>query len=213
MPLTLRPATTADKAGITETHHSAFAGGVITERVFPPSELTVRNWERDLDSYFADPSVRLLVVEDDATTPPTVVGFAKWSCPRPEGTPAPAPRTEEQVMGREWPPGADLELARAFLWGMEKKRREVMGDRRFWFLHILVVRPEYQGRGAGRLMIRWGIDRADAEGLPCYVDSTPVAKAVYKRYGFEEVDRLVIEKADHGGEDLVETMMVRPAKR
>lgn len=213
MPLTLRLATPADKPGITEAHTTAFADTVVSQRVFPPSDLTSRNWDRDLTSYFTDPTIHLLVVEDDATSPPTIIGFAKWASPRAEGEPAPAPRTEEQVMGREWPPGADLELARAFMWGLEKKRQAVMGGGRFWFLHILVVKPEWQGRGAGRMMVRWGTERADGEGLPCYVDSTPVAKGVYERYGFEEVDRLVIKGADHGGEDLVETIMVRPAKK
>ena len=213
MPLTLRAATPADKPGITEAHHTAFAGGVISERVFPPSAESAQNWDRDLDSYFTDPAIHALVVEDDSTTPPTIIAFAKWTSPRAAGTPAPPPRTEEQVMGRPWPEAADLGLARAFLWGMERKRREIMGEGRFWFLHILAVRPADQRRGAGGMLVRWGVERADAEGLPCYVDSTPVAVPVYERHGFRVVDRLVIEGADHGGEDLVETMMVRDARK
>lgn len=213
MPFTLRVATPADSPGITEVHTNAFADTVLSQRVFPTSAQTERNWAADLATYFTDPSIHPLVVEDDATTPPTIVGFAKWTSPRAEGAPAPEPRTEEQIMDRDWPPGADLDLARAFFVGMETKRHEIMGKGRFWFLHILVVRPEHQRRGAGRLMVRWGTERADADGLPCYVDSTPVAKRVYERYGFAEVDRLVLEGADHGGENLVETMMVREARK
>lgn len=212
MTLTLRPATPADSAGITQVHTDAFADGVISQRVFPPGPLTEENWARDLASYFTDPKVHLLVVTDDTTTPPAVIGFAKWGEPRAEDEPAPPRPTEAEIMGREWPPETDLDLARAFLCGMTEKRAKAMGEARFWFLHILVVRPEYQGKGAGRMMIRWGTERADGEGLPCYLDSTAVAKGVYERYGFREVDRLVLEGQDHGGKDLVESMMVRDAK-
>ena len=116
-------------------------------------------------------------------------------------------------MSRPWAPGADLELARRFYVGLARKRHEVMGEGRFWMLYILVVKPEYQGRGAGRLMIRWGAERADAEGLPCYVDSSPEAVGIYGRYGFGEVNRLVLKGEDHGGADLVNTTMVREARK
>lgn len=212
MTLTLRRATPADSPGITQVHTEAFADGVISQRVFPPCRLTEDNWAADLASYFTDPKTHLLVVTDDSTTPPQVIGFAKWSEPRAEGTPAPPRPTDEEIMDREWPPEVDLPLARAFLCGMAAKRASVMGDARFWFLHILVVKPEHQGRGAGGMMIRWGAERADGDGAACYLDSTTVAKGVYERYGFREVDRLVLEGQDHGGEDLVESMMVRDAK-
>lgn len=212
MTLTLRPATPADSPGITQVHTEAFASGVISQRVFPPCPLTEENWARDLASAFADPKTHLLVVTDDTTTPARVIGFAKWTQPRAEGEPAPPLPSEEEIMDREWPPETDLSLARAFLCGMAQKRAKTMGEARFWFLHILVVQPEYQGKGAGGKMIRWGTERADADGVASYLDSTAVAKGVYERYGFREVDRLVLEGQDHGGKDLIEYMMVRDAK-
>ena len=53
------------------------------------------------------------------------------------------------------------------------------------------------------------MQRADEANLPCYLDASPSAKPIYEKYGFREVDRLIL-----GGGELIETMMVRePAPR
>ncbi|KAI4144300.1 MAG: hypothetical protein L6R39_004246 [Caloplaca ligustica] len=60
-------------------------------------------------------------------------------------------------------------------------------------LDELAVRPEHQWQGAGTLLLRHLVDFADAVGMPCYLESTPVAYSMYIRQGFRKVDEFVID--------------------
>ncbi|SPO06094.1 uncharacterized protein DNG_08783 [Cephalotrichum gorgonifer] len=198
---TYRVATPDDGPGITEAYMSAFAKSYITIRCFPRSSpATHAGWAQSLAGYFTNPDTTIIVATDDTTTPPTVVGFAKWSAPQREDS-----RAEHEYFP-SYPPEGDVELATEFFDGIARKRKEIMGERKYWHLHMLAVRPDYQGRGAAGPLIKWGAERADEDGLPCYLDASPMAKAIYERYGFKVADTLVF-----GGGELVETMMVREA--
>ena len=55
-----------------------------------------------------------------------------------------------------------------------------------WYLFGLGVSPAYQGQGIGGLLIQPILQKADKEGLPCYLEtSTPGAVRFYQKYGFE----------------------------
>lgn len=55
----------------------------------------------------------------------------------------------------------------------------------FWYLHFVGVRPEYQGKGWGGRIIREGLARADAQGLPSWLETaTPENVPLYQRLGF-----------------------------
>ena len=54
------------------------------------------------------------------------------------------------------------------------------------YLMILGVGPPHQGRGVGGAIIQPTLARADAEGLPCYLESAnPRNLPFYQRHGFE----------------------------
>jgi GNAT superfamily N-acetyltransferase len=75
-------------------------------------------------------------------------------------------------------------------------------------LELLMTAKEYQGRGAGSLMLRYGCDMADRDGLETYVDSTPHGFPIYQKYGFV----LKREEEMPGGLDYIERSLVRPPK-
>lgn len=84
-------------------------------------------------------------------------------------------------------------------------------------LHILVVDPAYQRRGAGGLLLDWGVAEADRLGVFAYLEGTPAGRPLYERYGFRAVKRTEFrlrEYAPEEGEDYVEEswIMLRPAK-
>lgn len=59
----------------------------------------------------------------------------------------------------------------------------------FWYLHFVGVRPDFQGRGWGGAIIREGLKRATADGLPAYLETaTPQNVPLYLRLGFEIVE-------------------------
>jgi ribosomal protein S18 acetylase RimI-like enzyme len=55
------------------------------------------------------------------------------------------------------------------------------------YLVFLGVRPDAQGRGLGGALLRERLIRADAEGLPAYLEATsPRSRALYERHGFRD---------------------------
>jgi ribosomal protein S18 acetylase RimI-like enzyme len=55
-----------------------------------------------------------------------------------------------------------------------------------WYLGVLGVAPEAQGRGLGGALMRPILERADAERLPVTLETTRAANVeVYRRFGFE----------------------------
>lgn len=55
-----------------------------------------------------------------------------------------------------------------------------------WYLEALGVHPRAQRRGWGQRVIGPGLQRADADGLPCYVEtSDPANVDFYNHLGFE----------------------------
>jgi ribosomal protein S18 acetylase RimI-like enzyme len=57
-----------------------------------------------------------------------------------------------------------------------------------WYLVYLGVDPPRQGQGIGSALMRPILARADAEGLPCYVETAqPKSVPLYQRHGFEIV--------------------------
>lgn len=57
-----------------------------------------------------------------------------------------------------------------------------------WYLEALGVHPAGQGRGVGGRLMSMGLQRADADGLPCYLEtSDPNNEGFYRQFGFEVV--------------------------
>ncbi|KAI3395627.1 hypothetical protein diail_1065 [Diaporthe ilicicola] len=67
---------------------------------------------------------------------------------------------------------------------------------RAMYVITLTVHPRSQGRGVGPALIRQGTNRADAEGVFCWVHSSEAGWHTYQKCGFEEVDTLEIDMDD-----------------
>ena len=44
--------------------------------------------------------------------------------------------------------------------------------------------PKYQGRGAATMLTKWGLERAERDRVPVYLESTLNAVSLYERLGF-----------------------------
>jgi GNAT superfamily N-acetyltransferase len=57
---------------------------------------------------------------------------------------------------------------------------------------VVGVIPPRQGQGFGRALLRPVLDRADAEGLPCYLETAqPGNVAFYQKLGFDIIADMV----------------------
>lgn len=66
-----------------------------------------------------------------------------------------------------------------------------------WYLMLLGVDPACQRMGLGSLLLRRGIERAEADGLPCYLETvTEDATRLYARHGFELVGQARIPDSE-----------------
>ncbi|WP_316525694.1 GNAT family N-acetyltransferase [Kitasatospora brasiliensis] len=60
-----------------------------------------------------------------------------------------------------------------------------------WYLAVLGAAPAAQGRGQGGALLRSGLAKADAAGLPVYLESSKEANlAVYGHFGFEVLEEV-----------------------
>ena len=70
-----------------------------------------------------------------------------------------------------------------------------------WYLAILGTDPDHQRRGHGDTLVRPMTDRADQQGVGCYLESSKESNVpYYRRFGFEVVDVLHLAKGN--GPDL-----------
>jgi len=90
---------------------------------------------------------------------------AKWRL-EDEGTFDEPKKEDPPILGSNEAAGA------MFFGAMEKNRKEFNGRRTYWHLQVLVTDPQFQGRGAGRLLVGRGMRRAEEEGLDVWIDAT-----------------------------------------
>lgn len=77
-----------------------------------------------------------------------------------------------------------------------------------WYLWVLGVEPSRQGQGIGGRLLAAGLERVDAQGMPCYLDiHNPRNIPFYQQYGFE-----VFEESNLPGYGLRIWGMRRPAR-
>lgn len=63
-----------------------------------------------------------------------------------------------------------------------------------WYLAVLSVEPESQGRGHGSALIKPGLAAADAQGVGAYLETQRERNlGFYERFGFELTEKLVID--------------------
>jgi len=76
-----------------------------------------------------------------------------------------------------------------------------------WYLSILSISPESQGKGHGSALMRPGLERIDAGGAPAYLETQRERNVgFYERFGFELVEKLMIDG------ELPIWLMYRPAR-
>lgn len=71
-----------------------------------------------------------------------------------------------------------------------------------WLLANVVTHKDYQRRGIGTRLVRWGLDQCEAERVPCGVESSFAGMRLYEKLGFRKFEDL------RYGEKEKETMAV-----
>ena len=62
-----------------------------------------------------------------------------------------------------------------------------------WYLSLLAVDPEFQGRGYASKLMRGMLPGIDEEGLPCYLETESGRNIpIYQHFGFKVIDEFII---------------------
>ncbi|TKX23020.1 acetyltransferase-like protein 10 [Elsinoe australis] len=178
-PLQIEPITLEDIPAITALWFASFTDPSI-RRVFPDTP-GVRQWLEDANrrDMTEKPFQRYVKVVDttsqDSTGRSRIAAYAKWDLSMPE------------ERGSRYPPWHEdmpRKLCDEFFAKEEENRKRVMRDRKHIYLDTVATHPDYQRRGAGSMLVKWGCDLADAEGVSAYVDASKDSAPLYAKFGF-----------------------------
>ena len=77
----------------------------------------------------------------------------------------------------------------------------------------MVTLPTHERRGAASLQLSWGLAIADEHALTCWVEASPIAAPLYKKFGFEVKDMVECHLDEHVGGGMYKTACLMRAPR
>ncbi|KAL9051366.1 MAG: hypothetical protein Q9162_006068 [Coniocarpon cinnabarinum] len=168
------------------------------QRCWPDTDKTRAFFERSFaEQMRREPSTEFIKIIDSNAND-ALVGFSRWTPPRVwEGH------------WEDWTDEMDKEMLKVLFSMMGEARHRLMGDRPHWFLEFLAVRTTYARQGVGAMMVEYGCNLADRDGVEAYVDASPAGKPLYERFGFEsKATQAMPAPCDF----YIESHLVRPKK-
>jgi ribosomal protein S18 acetylase RimI-like enzyme len=165
-----RAATWADAALASRVLARAFDDDPMMRWFFPGDEARAAGLGRYFGTLFTGHYLRHGVCER------TAAAVAFWAGPQAPGVPdAETVGALTDVLG---------ERAGLFRDAVETAARHAPREPH-WYLAVIGADPEARGQGQGAALLRSGLARADAAGLPVYLESSkPENLPFYERFGF-----------------------------
>ena len=210
MPFTILPAIKKDCQEIAQIQLEACSTDPGFSTIFPSAatpeavEFFAKTFR---DGLANDANAELFKAVDEATG--RIASFVRWhyftarSSDDPETVPA----------DYDFPNGANTEAGNLLIRNGNLKRIDIMGGQPYAYLSVLCTASEYRKQGAGSSLIAAGLSIADRQGLPSYVEGTPIGRGIYERHGFREVDRLELMLKPWRTENVYNICMIRPTSK
>jgi len=142
-----------------------------------------RSKERLMQMHHADASSHWFKVTDTSTN--TVIAGARWHV---HETNPYSKLPERPLVVAYWPEGdrrnyASMSISQIVLPRMKRYREPHLS------LQLCFTHPDYRNRGAGKLIMEWGVRIADSLGINAYVEATEMGKHLYAKFGFIMVSK------------------------
>jgi len=145
-----------------------------------------------------------------------MVSYARWELPQSVLVPLketypPVVHTQEELAKYQqeyleasedgWPAGINRDFVEEVGKSFGTARRAFPNVKNVMTLDMFATKSCHKGRGAGVMLLNWGLELADREGLFIFLEATQVEKgrSLYVKNGFEEVSTSTVDLAKAGG--------------
>ncbi|MCJ1282466.1 hypothetical protein MMC26_001789 [Xylographa opegraphella] len=226
-PFEIQPMSLADVDAMLDIEERAFASNPISQAASAPlttaeTRAVARAWKRMRMSNAlegrgdsnADRHWRKVVYRPADGSAAQVVAVACWCAPAANAT-KPALESRPMVPAIEDAPVENRD-ARVLMRRLHDTlvggwSEALMGgdrDSHYWYLDALATLPEFQQRGLGSMLVRWGIEQAkvDAKARPgrikgVWTIATPMGLRTYLKAGMQEIGSEIFDFGKGGGEN------------
>ncbi|KAL2070411.1 hypothetical protein VTL71DRAFT_13437 [Oculimacula yallundae] len=150
----------------------------------------------------------LKVVDTQPGEKEIIVGFAIWVWGKEAYTSIDSSRAANPL-----PEGVNLNLRQIFTSSMNNMEDDHRPKGDCYVLEQLATALSHQRRGIGAQLVKYGLEKADREGMICYLSGAPMGVPVYRKLGFEEVGKIEIPLEEFGSSGThIHVAMVRHPK-
>ncbi|KAH8882621.1 acyl-CoA N-acyltransferase [Thozetella sp. PMI_491] len=195
----VRHATEDELTKLADIGSLAFKHNPQSELVFPERlrvkpgnqdeiEFRVGRWKKLLP----EPTSHFLTaVEAKPDGTEELIGMALWtSPPEPGKEPTEEEKEKKKKEASNLPPFVDREAVTKLRESMQNWETSLLGEegtKNYWVLQAIAVHPGHQRKGAGRMLVQWGIDEATKNGLDVWLIATPDGRKLYTSMDFEYI--------------------------
>jgi GNAT superfamily N-acetyltransferase len=174
---------------------------------------TTFHFTKQRSRFLGDPSVRYMKVVD--TSDNSIISVARWHF-YPKGydfeknihwethNGYDATKSTPLNPTKVAPDGFNIPLHNYILTSRDSARKSwIPSNAPCWILMHMVTRPSQRGRGAAGMLIRWGMQQSEKDGVPAYLEAGTMGKPVYEKLGFVQVGGLLeIDLKEHGRDSI-----------
>ncbi|KAL3465024.1 acyl-CoA N-acyltransferase [Aspergillus heterothallicus] len=213
MGIQIRYATESLASTLADINIKSFAGQGFLANTFPniADDVILELKRRRYLQKLAHPKTHVVAAIDEDTD--EVVGCARWVFPGSEAIIG-SQLSSDEVAAEA---GAELALPEGTNRGMYDGFFQVLKEKGERYcreedivLEFLATRPDQQGRGIGKALLHWGMERADKQQRRIYLEATTPGFPLYAKMGWRSLDKAEIDYTRWGGEgSQVLTLMVR----
>jgi GNAT superfamily N-acetyltransferase len=198
MPLRVEPMLESDVENFGVVQEAAYGSGPVSRAIYtrpPPPESSASFVSGVYKSLQNPEHVNLKVVDVDTGER---ISYARYFVFTRE-------RTEEEIDQTFVIPPLIPESVEdahiAFFTYLYTSRRTLPHQTPHIWLASLVTLPAHQRRGAGGMLLTWGIDKAQELGLDIYLQGSSSGYPLYKKYGFKDLSSHTLDLRPFGVDD------------
>ncbi|MCJ1433985.1 hypothetical protein MMC27_003350 [Xylographa pallens] len=184
MPIELCPIRKSDAPVLAELLYAAYKDDIIAHLMYNNTVTpTMKAWAIQMTEkdWGQGPGERRIGVRDIETG--ELIAASHWYFfPQREGD------DWKKLPEFEWAEGHNKEACSNLINVQNTKRNEIMGSKPYTFLASCSTFPAHQRRGAGALMVQWGIEQSRALNLPIFLTASLKGRGLYEKFNFEVID-------------------------